>query len=50
MIKRKYFGKIPLQGNFYPMPAAAFIEDERYRLSLLSGQPLGVANLESGKE
>ena len=48
MIKRKFFGKIPMQGNFYPMPTAAYLEDDRHRLSLLSGQPLGVANLETG--
>ncbi|CDW55051.1 Glycosyl hydrolases family 38 protein [Trichuris trichiura] len=48
MVKRKYFGKLPLQGNFYPMPSAAFIEDHRLRLTLLSGQPGAVASLTSG--
>ncbi|KOB77029.1 Alpha-mannosidase [Operophtera brumata] len=29
MIKRRYFEKIPLQANFYPLPAAAYIENRR---------------------
>ncbi|XP_026677167.1 alpha-mannosidase 2-like [Diaphorina citri] len=49
MIKRKYLKKIPLQGNFYPMPSAAFIEDTGRRLSLLSAQSLGVACLKPGQ-
>uniref|UniRef100_A0A5S6QB32 Alpha-mannosidase n=1 Tax=Trichuris muris TaxID=70415 RepID=A0A5S6QB32_TRIMR len=48
MIKRKYFKKLPLQGNFYPMPSAAFIENHRFRLTLLSGQPGAVASLNPG--
>ncbi|KHJ48512.1 glycosyl hydrolase family 38 protein [Trichuris suis] len=48
MIKRRYFRKLPLQGNFYPMPSAAFIEDHRFRLTLLSGQPGAVASLSTG--
>ncbi|KAL1229979.1 Alpha-mannosidase [Trichinella pseudospiralis] len=48
MIKRKYFSKIPLQGNFYPMTTAAFIEDSAHRLTLLSAQANGVASLKPG--
>lgn len=49
MVKRKYLSKIPLQGNFYPMPSAAFIEDASHRLSLLSAQSLGAASLRPGE-
>lgn len=49
MIKRKHLDKIPLQGNFYPMPAAAYIEDTQQRLTLLSAQSLGVAALQPGQ-
>ncbi|XP_058058163.1 alpha-mannosidase 2 [Anopheles bellator] len=49
MIKRKRFQKLPLQANYYPVPSAMFIEDENYRLTLLSGQPLGGSSLSSGE-
>lgn len=42
MVKRKYYTKIRQWGNVYPMSCAAFIEDGSHRLTLLSGQPLGV--------
>ncbi len=48
MIKRKFFSKIPLQGNVYPMPSGSYLEDSEHRLSLLSAQPLGVASLQKG--
>ncbi|CAG0902213.1 unnamed protein product [Darwinula stevensoni] len=41
--------KIPIQGNFYPMPTMAFVEDPDYRLTLLTRQPLGVGSLASGQ-
>lgn len=44
MIKRKYFDKIPLQGNVYPMASAAYIEDSTTRVTLTSGQPLGFSS------
>ncbi|XP_014248714.1 alpha-mannosidase 2 isoform X2 [Cimex lectularius] len=49
MIKRNTLKKLPIQGNFYPMPSAAFIEDSRVRLTLLTAQPLGVAALHPGE-
>jgi hypothetical protein len=48
MIRRKRYDKLTLQGNFYPMSSAAYIEDDRTRLTLFGAQPLGVASLESG--
>lgn len=49
MIKRRYFDKLPLQANFYPLPAAAYIEDEHTRLTLLTSTALGVAALQPGQ-
>ncbi|XP_045502615.1 alpha-mannosidase 2 [Colias croceus] len=49
MIKRRYFDKLPLQANFYPLPAAAYIEDESTRLTILTSTPLGVAALQPGQ-
>uniref|UniRef100_A0A8D9DRT5 Alpha-mannosidase n=1 Tax=Cacopsylla melanoneura TaxID=428564 RepID=A0A8D9DRT5_9HEMI len=49
MIKRKHLDKIPLQGNFYPMPTAAYIEDSSKRLTILSAQSLGMSSLRSGE-
>ncbi|XP_013170889.1 PREDICTED: alpha-mannosidase 2 [Papilio xuthus] len=49
MIKRRYFDKLPLQANFYPLPAAAYIQDEHARLTLLTSTPLGFAALQPGQ-
>lgn len=49
MIKHKTMDKIPLQANFYPLPSMAYIEDDYYRFSILSGQSLGMASLNVGQ-
>ncbi|VDM92119.1 unnamed protein product [Onchocerca ochengi] len=49
LVKRRRFKQLPLQAHFYPMPASAFIEDETLRMTLLSAQPSGIANLASGQ-
>ncbi|KAG6458879.1 hypothetical protein O3G_MSEX011102 [Manduca sexta] len=49
MIKRRYFEKIPLQANFYPLPAAAYIEDDTTRFTVLTSTPLGMAALQPGQ-
>lgn len=48
MIKHKTLDKLPIQANFYPMSTMAFIEDDHYRFSVLSGQSLGMAALDVG--
>uniref|UniRef100_A0A671PXM4 Alpha-mannosidase n=1 Tax=Sinocyclocheilus anshuiensis TaxID=1608454 RepID=A0A671PXM4_9TELE len=45
----RYFQKLPLQANFYPMPAMAYIQDSQYRLTLHTAQALGVSSLASGQ-
>ncbi|CAB3248863.1 unnamed protein product [Arctia plantaginis] len=49
MTKRRYFDKLPLQANYYPLPAAAYIEDDYLRFTLLTSTPLGVAALQPGQ-
>ncbi|CAK1583462.1 unnamed protein product [Parnassius mnemosyne] len=49
MIKRRYFDKIPLQANFYPLPGATYIEDDKTRFTLLTSTPLGMAALQPGQ-
>ncbi|CAG9535948.1 unnamed protein product [Cercopithifilaria johnstoni] len=49
MVKRRRFKQLPLHAHFFPMPSSAFIEDETLRMTLLSAQPSGVANLASGQ-
>ena len=48
LTRRKTYSKIPLQGNFYPMPTAAVLQDNNNRLTLSTGQPLGVGSLKQG--
>ena len=45
---RKFKKKLPAQGNFFPMPSTAFIQDSSTRLSLLGSEPHGVASLAEG--
>ena len=49
LVRRRTVDKLPLQGNFYPMPTSAVLQDKNTRLSLLSGQPLGVGALQEGR-
>ncbi|KAL4122621.1 hypothetical protein QTP88_014914 [Uroleucon formosanum] len=49
MTRRKFYKKLPIQGNFYPMSSAMYIEDDTTRVSLLSVQPLGVSSLYNGQ-
>ncbi|XP_078056084.1 alpha-mannosidase 2x isoform X2 [Mustelus asterias] len=46
---RKYFQKLPLQANFYPMSAMAYIQDDHSRLTLHTAQSLGVSSTHSGQ-
>lgn len=48
-IRRETYSKIPLQGNYYPMPSLAFLQcPEGRRFSVHSRQGLGVASLKKG--
>ncbi|KAI6186000.1 Glycoside hydrolase and Glycosyl hydrolases 38 domain containing protein [Aphelenchoides besseyi] len=49
MIRRKRYDKLPLQAHFYPMSAAAVLEANNRRLTLLGRQALGVGSLQSGQ-
>ncbi|CAN6198140.1 unnamed protein product [Urochloa humidicola] len=49
MTRRQTYDKIPLQGNYYPMPSLAFLQDSRgNRFSVHSKQSLGAASLKNG--
>ncbi len=49
LMKRQTYTKLTLQGNFYPMPTSALVQDTNHRVTLFSGQPLGVASLKQGE-
>ena len=49
MIKHKRFDKLPIQANVYPMPAMAYIEDDKTRFSVLTAQSLGVTSQHTGQ-
>ncbi|KAM7268182.1 hypothetical protein ACFE04_010348 [Oxalis oulophora] len=49
MSRRETYDKIPVQGNYYPMPYLAFMEGSNgQRFSVHTRQSLGVAGLENG--
>jgi alpha-mannosidase II len=49
-IRRETYSKIPVQGNYYPMPSLAFLQcPGGRRLSVHSRQALGVASLNKGE-
>ncbi|CAG9818669.1 unnamed protein product [Phaedon cochleariae] len=49
IMRRKCFKKLPLQANYYPMPATAYIEDKNMRLTVTSSSPLGCSSLSAGQ-
>lgn len=49
MLRRKKFKKLPLQANYYPIPTAAYLEDQNTRLTVLTGSPLGCSSLKEGQ-
>ncbi|KAI4347652.1 hypothetical protein L6164_008444 [Bauhinia variegata] len=49
MSRRETYDKIPLQGNYYPMPSLAFMQGSNgLRFSVHSRQSLGAAGLKNG--
>ncbi|VDK17568.1 unnamed protein product [Anisakis simplex] len=46
--ERCYDENIPMETNIYPVASEAMIEDDRIRMTLLSGQPTGATSLNSG--
>ncbi|KAM7508098.1 hypothetical protein LguiA_018551 [Lonicera macranthoides] len=49
MSRRETYDKIPLQGNYYPMPSLAFIQGSNgQRFSVHTRQSLGAATLKDG--
>ena len=49
MSRRETYDKIPLQGNYYPMPSLAFMQGPNgHRFSVHTRQSLGAASLKNG--
>ncbi|KAL0350960.1 UNVERIFIED_CONTAM: Alpha-mannosidase 2 [Sesamum radiatum] len=49
MSRRETYDKIPVQGNYYPMPSLAFMQGSKgERFSVHTRQSLGVASLKNG--
>ena len=47
--KRKILQKLPIQGNVFPMPSGAFVQDVKLSMSLLPAQPAGVSSAKTAK-
>ena len=47
--RRQTLSKLPIQGNFYPMPTSALLRDSSHRLTLVSSHSSGVASLKEGR-
>ena len=48
MRRRRTLKKIPMGGNMFPMPSAAFLQDATTRMSLHTHSAMGVAGMEQG--
>ncbi|RWS09023.1 alpha-mannosidase 2-like protein [Dinothrombium tinctorium] len=48
MVRRKYYDKIALQGNVYPMPTMMYFESYKTRMNILTAQPLGTTSRHPG--
>jgi hypothetical protein len=49
VIRRKHFSKLPLQANYYALPTMAFIQDQKFRFTIVTAQPLGIGSLKEGQ-
>lgn len=49
MIRRQRFSNLPIQANYYPLSAAGYIQDDKLRLTVITGQPLGATSMASGQ-
>ena len=48
MHQRQTLGRLTLQGNFYPMTSMMYIEDDLFRVTLVTAQSHGAAALQPG--
>ncbi len=48
MIRRERMAAMPIQGNVYPMPSSAYIDDGYHRVTVMSAQAGGVSSQMNG--
>ena len=48
IVKRRTQKRLPIQGNYQPMTTMMYVEDDLFRVNILSAQSHGVASLKQG--
>jgi hypothetical protein len=49
MFRREAYGNLKVEANYYPMPTAAFLQDDKTRVTILGDVSHGVTSPKAGQ-